>query len=136
MQGLGFRPFVYSLASRLGLAGFVGNDLDVVLAEAEGPPDAVAAFLTALRADPPPMASIDRIDAAEIPPTGATAFAIVPSEAGGERRALISAGTATCTDCLADLADPADRRFGYPSSTAPTAGRGSRSSGESPTTGH
>lgn len=114
MQGVGFRPFVYSLASRLGLAGYVGNDVDGVFAEAEGPPEAVAAFLTALRADAPPMASIDRIEAAEIPPTGATAFAIVPSEAGGERRALISADTATCADCLAELADPADRRFGYP----------------------
>ncbi len=114
VQGVGFRPFVYSLASRLGLAGLVGNDVDGVFAEIEGEADAVEKFLIALRADAPPLASIERILTSPIPAEGETVFRIVASPQGGERRTLISADTATCDDCLAELADPANRRFGYP----------------------
>ncbi len=114
VQGVGFRPFVYSLASGLGLGGLVGNDVDGVFAEVEGAPDAVAAFMRALRTDAPPLASIEQIATAPLAPDGSTTFTIAPSRAQGPRRALISADTATCEDCLAELADPADRRFGYP----------------------
>ena len=114
VQGVGFRPFVYSLASGLGLGGLVGNDGDGVFAEVEGTPQAVAAFISALRTDAPPLASVDQITTAPLPPNGTTTFAIVPSQTQGPRRALISADTATCHDCLAELADPANRRFGYP----------------------
>ena len=114
VQGVGFRPFVYSLASGLGLGGLVGNDVDGVFAEVEGAPEAVAAFMHALRADAPPLASIEQIATTPLPPHGSTTFTIAPSQAQGRRRALISADTATCDDCLAELADPADRRFGYP----------------------
>ncbi len=114
VQGVGFRPFVYALATGLGLAGLVGNDVDGVFAEVEGAPEMVAEFVTALRREAPPLASIERIATSALRPEGGTAFRIVPSEAGGLRRTLISADTATCDDCLAELADPADRRFGYP----------------------
>jgi hydrogenase maturation protein HypF len=114
VQGVGFRPFVYSLASGLGLGGLVGNDSDGVFAEVEGTPQAVAAFISALRTDAPPLASVDQITTAPLPPDGTTTFTIVPSQSQGPRRALISADTATCDDCLAELADPANRRFGYP----------------------
>ncbi|HEX2319064.1 MAG TPA: carbamoyltransferase HypF [Streptosporangiaceae bacterium] len=114
VQGVGFRPFVYSLASGLGLGGLVGNDSDGVFAEVEGTPQAVAAFISALRTEAPPLASVDQITTAPLPPNGTTTFAIVPSQSHGPRRALISADTATCDDCLAELADPANRRFGYP----------------------
>jgi hydrogenase maturation protein HypF len=114
VQGVGFRPFVYSLATRLGLGGLVGNDSDGVFAEVEGPPAAVATFLESLAAEAPPLARIERITTAAMPADGTAAFTIAPSEPGRERRALVSADTATCADCLAELADPGDRRFGYP----------------------
>jgi hydrogenase maturation protein HypF len=114
VQGVGFRPFVYSLATSLGLGGLVGNDVDGVFAEVEGPPAAVAAFLEMLRRDAPPLARIERVTTRELPPSGGSGFSIAPSESGGPRRTLVSADTATCADCLRELADPADRRFGYP----------------------
>jgi len=115
VQGVGFRPFVYSLATELDLSGLVGNDADGVFAEVEGDPKAIDDFLRALRTKAPPLASIDRVATKPLPPTGATAFVIVPSEAAdGERRTLVSADTATCDDCLAELNDPADRRHNYP----------------------
>jgi hydrogenase maturation protein HypF len=114
VQGVGFRPFVYSLATSLGLAGVVGNDTDGVFAEVEGSPVAVAAFLSRLRQDAPPLARIERVTTTELRPSGASEFSIAPSGAGGPRRTLVSPDVATCADCLAELADPADRRFGYP----------------------
>jgi hydrogenase maturation protein HypF len=114
VQGVGFRPFVYSLATSLGLGGLVGNDSDGVFAEVEGPPEAVEKFLLALERDAPPLARIERVTPAAMPPRGSTSFSIALSESGPERRTLVSADTATCTDCLAELTDPGDRRFGYP----------------------
>ena len=114
VQGVGFRPFVYSLASRLGLGGVVGNDVDGVFAEVEGPPGAVRKFLLALQSEAPPLARIERVSTRQIPPNGSDSFTIAASEAGGPRRTPVSADSATCADCLAELADPADRRFGYP----------------------
>jgi hydrogenase maturation protein HypF len=114
VQGVGFRPFVYSLASRLGLGGVVGNDSGGVFAEVEGSPRAVQAFILALEREAPPLARIERITTRDIQPNGSDSFAIAPSQPGGARRTLVSADTATCADCLAELADPADRRFGYP----------------------
>jgi hydrogenase maturation protein HypF len=113
VQGVGFRPFVYSLASRLGLAGVVGNDVNGVFAEVEGPVATVQEFLVALETDAPPLARIERITTRNINLNGGHGFRIAHSEAGGPRRTLVSADSATCTDCLAELADPADRRFGY-----------------------
>ncbi|HEV8276430.1 MAG TPA: carbamoyltransferase HypF [Streptosporangiaceae bacterium] len=114
VQGVGFRPFVYSLATRLGLAGWVGNDVDGVFAEVEGPASGVKEFLGLLEAQPPPLARVDRVTAAAITPNGARGFSIVASDHTGRRRALVSADGATCAECLAELADPADRRYAYP----------------------
>ena len=114
VQGVGFRPFVYSLAIRLKLAGWVGNDVDGVFAEVEGAAACVEQFLGLLETQAPPLARVDRVTAAAMTPTGATGFEIVASDHTGRRRALVSADSATCDDCLAELADPADRRFGYP----------------------
>ncbi|HEX3492638.1 MAG TPA: carbamoyltransferase HypF [Streptosporangiaceae bacterium] len=116
VQGVGFRPFVYALATSLGLGGLVGNDMDGVFAEVEGDTEAVARFLVLLERQAPPLARIERVTTAGLRPTGSTEFAIAPSAADGtaQRRTLVSADTATCADCLAELADPADRRFGYP----------------------
>jgi hydrogenase maturation protein HypF len=114
VQGVGFRPFVYSLATGLGLGGLVGNDVDGVFVEVEGPPAAVSEFLRSLQRDAPPLARIERVTTTPMTPRGPGAFAIAGSTPGGQRRTLVSADTATCTDCLRELADPADRRFGYP----------------------
>jgi hydrogenase maturation protein HypF len=114
VQGVGFRPFVYALATRCGLGGLVGNDVSGVFAEVEGPATAVARFLALLEEQAPPLSRIERVSTQDIPPNGSSAFTIVPSEPGGARRTLVSADSAPCADCLTELADPADRRFGYP----------------------
>src|SRR6201996_5962390 len=114
VQGVGFRPFVYSLATRLGLSGLVGNDVDGVFAEAEGAPAAVAEFLRALEREAPPLARVERGTAPAMGPAGAAAFEIAASAPEGRRRTLIAGDTAPCADCPRELADPADRRFRYP----------------------
>jgi hydrogenase maturation protein HypF len=114
VQGVGFRPFVHSLATSLGLCGLVGNDAGGVFAEVEGNPEAVAKFLALLELQSPPLARIGRVTATSLPVTGGADFVIVPSQAGGQRSTLIAADSATCADCLRELADPADRRYRYP----------------------
>ena len=114
VQGVGFRPFVYGLATSLGLYGLVGNDVDGVFAEVEGESEAVARFLVLLEQRTPPLARIERVTTAAMPPAGSAEFVIVASQPGGPRRALVSADSATCDDCLRELADPADRRYRYP----------------------
>ena len=85
-----------------------------MFAEVEGSAAGVRDFLAALEQDAPPLARVERVIAQPVTPTGALGFTIVASDATGRRRALISADSATCADCLRELADPADRRFGYP----------------------
>ncbi len=115
VQGVGFRPFVYALATGLGLTGLVGNDLDGVFAEVEGPAAAVSEFLRRLERDAPPLARIERVSTRDLPPAETAGFVIAASEAQtGLRRTLVSADTATCADCLRELSDPADRRHKYP----------------------
>ncbi len=113
MQGVGFRPFVHNLATGLGLAGLVGNDAGGVFIEVEGDGETVERFLRALNS-PPPLAVIERITVRPLPVNGGGGFTIVGSDAGGRRRALVSADSATCADCLREMRDPADRRYGYP----------------------
>jgi hydrogenase maturation protein HypF len=114
VQGVGFRPFVYGLATRLRLSGLVGNDADGVFAEVEGPRAAVSEFLSRLERDAPPLASIERVTVRDLMPNGIPGFVIVASRAGESRRALVAADSATCADCLAELHDPSDRRYRYP----------------------
>jgi hydrogenase maturation protein HypF len=114
VQGVGFRPFVHSLAQRFILSGWVGNDAAGVFVEVEGPAAAVAAFGAALVAEAPPLAVVERVAARDVPPTGEAGFRIVASPPGGARQTLISPDTATCADCLRELFDPADRRYRHP----------------------
>jgi hydrogenase maturation protein HypF len=113
VQGVGFRPFVFGLAQRSGLAGFVLNDGRGVLIEAEGPAAALDAFTRALRDEAPALARVDSVRAELLSPRGGTAFTIEASVAAG-RTALIPADVATCDDCLRELFDPLDRRYRYP----------------------
>ena len=114
VQGVGYRPFVYRLAGELGIAGWVLNDERGVLVEAEGPPAAVHVFLARLRADAPPLAEVRGVDAQDVPVVGEPGFEIVSSTRGGAATAPVTPDSATCDDCLAELADPADRRHRYP----------------------
>ena len=114
VQGVGYRPFVFRLAGELGIAGWVLNDERGVLVEAEGAPDAVHVFLARLRADAPPLAEVRGVEAQDVPVVGAPGFEIVASAHGGAATASVTPDSATCEDCLAELADPADRRHRYP----------------------
>ena len=114
VQGVGFRPFVYGLAVRHQLAGFVGNDSQGVFIEVEGPPAAIDAFIGELRANPPPLASIESIASEALPPKGETAFVIVASAQQAGASTSISPDVAICADCLRELFDPSDRRYRYP----------------------
>jgi hydrogenase maturation protein HypF len=114
VQGVGFRPFVYGLAQRGGLAGFVGNDDAGVFVEVEGDTAVLQSFLHRLHQSAPPLAHIETITWAEIPPLGESGFRIVASERHTAVYTLISPDTATCPDCLDELNDPTNRRYRYP----------------------
>ncbi|HEY8482738.1 MAG TPA: carbamoyltransferase HypF [Spirillospora sp.] len=114
VQGVGFRPFVHGLATDLGLSGLVGNDAAGVFIEVEGAPDAIGRFLDGLRTRPPRLAVIERVTTRDLGPLGRRGFEIVVSRESGPRRAPVSWDCATCDDCLRELRDPADRRYGYP----------------------
>jgi hydrogenase maturation protein HypF len=114
VQGVGFRPFVWRLASELCLDGWVRNDGAGVTIEVEGAAAPVADFVRRLREDAPPRARVDRVLAADPgpPAAGRRGFAIV--ETGGGRAATaIGPDSAVCNDCLAEMLDPADRRWRY-----------------------
>src|ERR671936_240767 len=100
VQGVGFRPFVHGLATKMGLAGFVQNSTAGIIIEAEGEPLALAACLRAVREEPPPLVCIARLTCEVLPPRGETAFTIAGSQAEEERRAFVSPDTYTCDDCL------------------------------------
>ncbi len=114
VQGVGFRPFIHQLATRLGLAGHVGNDSAGVFAEIEGRPARLAEFVETLSERPPPLARIESIETLKIPPWGERGFRIVESRAAPGARTLVSPDIAVCDDCLREMRNPTDRRFRYP----------------------
>jgi hydrogenase maturation protein HypF len=114
VQGVGFRPHVHRLARELALAGWVRNDDRGVVAEVEGEPLAVEAFVRRVAGDAPPLARVERVHVVDAVATGARGFTIASSSSAGRADALVAPDAATCEDCLRELADPADRRFRYP----------------------
>lgn len=114
VQGVGFRPYVYGVATRLGLTGFVGNSSAGVFIEVEGSAEAVTAFQRELRERPPPLAYIDALAVVDIDPVGSRSFEIVESQDERAASTLISPDMCICDDCLRELVDPQDRRFRYP----------------------
>jgi hydrogenase maturation protein HypF len=114
VQGVGFRPFVYRLATELGLAGWVLNDTAGVFIEVEGPELALAEFLRRLPGERPPRALIQSLDAAWLTPAGYERFEIRHSDGQGNKTVLVLPDIATCADCLAEVLDPNDRRHRYP----------------------
>lgn len=118
VQGVGFRPAVARIADQHNVSGFVCNDTGAVRCELEGDADDVAAVVEAIRTRPPPMAHIDAILLTTLPPQrGAPGFHIVAGAGAGATNdppTLIPPDLATCPDCLRELFDPADRRYGHP----------------------
>ncbi len=114
VQGVGFRPYVYGLATRLQLRGFIKNVNGGVHIEVEGEPLSLDRFLDELTAQPPPLARIDELRWSPRPPCNDPAFRIEPSDRDEDSPIFISPDVATCSDCLAELFDPRDRRYRYP----------------------
>jgi hydrogenase maturation protein HypF len=112
VQGVGFRPFVHSLAARYNLSGFVLNDDDGVLAEVEGL--AARSFLAALCEEPPPLARIEGMEVTSLPGQGKTGFNIRASTGDGTGQTAIVPDSATCTACLDEMLDPSSRFYLYP----------------------
>jgi hydrogenase maturation protein HypF len=114
VQGVGFRPFVYGLASQLELCGFVRNQTDGVRIEVEGDRSRLDQFLLQLSANKPPLARIERVSWEPRPPLGDSRFRIETSAGGATGPVIIPPDIATCDDCLRELFDPHDRRYRYP----------------------
>lgn len=113
VQGVGFRPFVYRLALKMSLTGWVQNGSEGVLLEVQGEQSQLDEFLRLLEQDSPPLAVITSIIAAEKEPLQASGFSIIESlSAGGST--LVSPDCDVCPDCLRELFDPNDRRYLYP----------------------
>jgi len=133
VQGVGFRPAVYKIARSLGLTGLVYNDTRGVTIELQGRKEGIAEFLARLLGDPagrrplrdlrdlqsgsdkPPLAEIKSCDTVDMPVVdGETEFIICSSDSSGPVLSEVTADAATCGDCLAEMADKKDFRYGYP----------------------
>lgn len=111
VQGVGFRPYVYGLATRYRLAGFVANHPHGVVIEIEG--DRTSDFVAALPLEKPPLACIEQISVLQIDAVATDGFSIRPSEQG-RVTTRIAADAATCAQCLDELFDPRSRFHRYP----------------------
>ncbi len=114
VQGVGFRPFVHGVATRLALRGFVANHGGLVAVEVEGDPSALAEFERELIAGAPPLARIHSIATRQLQIRGDTHFQIADSGAAAGSAVLVPPDAATCDACLDELGDPSDRRYRYP----------------------
>ncbi len=114
VQGVGFRPFVYNLATRLELKGWVRNTSAGVDIEVDGERGVLDAFVEALRDESPPLSRIDELTATFGDASGFRSFEIVHSEAVENAFQPISPDVAICDDCLREMFDPSDRRYRYP----------------------
>lgn len=114
VQGVGFRPFVYHLATEMNLLGWVLNSNEGVFIEAEGEKELLEKFLLRLEAEKPPRSFIQSIEFSYLDPVSLHGFEILQSSAEGAPSALVLPDIATCPDCLADILDPSNRRYRYP----------------------
>ena len=114
VQGVGFRPYVYRLARKWGLSGFVRNEPRGVLMELEGPSAALEGFFSDFVPDKPPLAQINQVTRQAVPASGQGGFIIEASRGGLETRTLVSPDVGICQNCLRELFDPQDRRYEHP----------------------
>ena len=122
VQGVGFRPHVAVVAARHPISGFVGNDDRQVFIEAQGEPEAIEEFIAEVLDTLPPLASVISVSQRSLDLGAETDFRIVASRRTPGVRTLIPPDVATCPDCLADMADPSNRRFGYAFTTCTNCG--------------
>ena len=122
VQGVGFRPAVARIAAEYGLRGFVYNDAGSVHCELEGTADGVDGAVDAIRHRPPPMARIGTVHVTALDTQGDKAFQIVGSRTGDGARTLVPPDIAACADCLREMRDPGDRRYGHPFITCTNCG--------------
>ncbi len=113
VQGVGFRPFVYRLATDAGLSGWVRNTSEGVHIEVEGPRRLTGVFLRELRENAPPLAHIEEVTTEELPHRGFAQFEIRDSLFEEGKSQLVSPDVATCSACLEELLDTSDRRHRY-----------------------
>ena len=111
VQGVGFRPFVYTTAVALGLSGSVRNDTSGAIIEVEGDGSDIDDFLTRLDECSPPLAVIESVDTKPVPVIGGTGFTIADSSRSDGGRTLASPDVAMCAECAAEQRDPANRRY-------------------------
>ena len=114
VQGVGFRPFIYRLATELGLNGWVLNSGQGVFIEVEGVREALTQFLVRIGKERPPRAFIQSLESSVLDAVGYDQFKIAYSEKDGPKTALVLPDIATCSDCLREILEPADRRYRYP----------------------
>ncbi len=114
VQGVGFRPFIFRLATRLFLKGYVLNDTDGVFIDVEGRGEQLDRFIDSVLSSPPAQALVEELHWQNLPPIGYTAFKIKDSQVQSKREALVPPDIATCEECLKEFFDPADRRYLYP----------------------
>src|SRR5215467_5993900 len=114
VQGVGFRPFVYRLASELGLTGWVLNSSAGLVVEVEGPSDQLTVFEHRLERERPKASVVSVCESRWIAAEGSTCFEIRASDDDPNKTVNVLPDLATCTDCREELFDPGNRRFQYP----------------------
>lgn len=114
VQGVGFRPFIYSLAHKYNLKGFVLNNSNGVIIDVEGEEGIIEKFISDIKKKAPPLSRIKNMDIKKLHLVGYEKFTIKPSSSKEEKFVLISPDIGTCDKCLQELFDPNDRRFHYP----------------------
>lgn len=114
VQGVGFRPFVYRLATEMGLRGWVSNSSQGVFVEVEGPRESLLSFVARLDKEKPSLAYIQGMESSYLDPLGYDRFEIRESDHSGNKSALVLPDIATCPECLSEIFDPGNRRYLYP----------------------
>lgn len=113
VQGVGFRPFVYRLATQLGLQGWVSNSSAGVIIEAEGSHRELNKFLTLIKRDGPIRSTIDHLETAYLPPVGYSGFTIRES-LQAQKTTWVPPDLAVCAECMGEVHEPGNRRYLYP----------------------
>ena len=114
VQGVGFRPFIYNLAQKRGLGGYIANTSTGVDIEVEGEPRKIESFFQEIQTRKPPLARITHMEMQYLPPRSYRDFVIRRSHVETFRSALITPDVSVCKDCLQEMNDPGDRRYRYP----------------------
>lgn len=122
VQGVGFRPHVHRIATELALSGFVGNDSTGVVIEVEGSRVTIDLFVEMIVDRAPPLAVIHDLVETDIRATCDSGFRIIESEQVSGAVTLVPPDVAVCDDCVDEMRDPDDRRFGHPFITCTNCG--------------